>query len=381
MRLAFYAPLKAPTHPVPSGDRRMGRLLIEALTLAGHEVELAATFRSYHGAGDPVRIARLAEVGDRLARRLARRYLDRPDGERPQAWLTYHLYYKAPDWLGPRVADALGIPYLVAEASVANKRADGPWARAHAAVVAALAQAQAVITLNPADEEGVRPHLAGPERSFRLLPFLDPLPFASAARARADHRLRLARRLGLPADQPWLIAVAMMRAPDKLASYRLLGAALAGLRDHPWRLVAVGDGPARAAVEAALAPLGPGRVCYTGQCDEEALPGLLAAADLFVWPAINEAYGMAILEAQAAGLPVVAGDSGGVAAIVADGLTGRLVPSGDAAAFAAAVAALIDAPERCRALGETALAQIAERHGLAAAAGALDRILGREPRA
>ena len=42
MRVAFYSPLKPPDHPVPSGDRRMARLLIQALELAGNEVELPA---------------------------------------------------------------------------------------------------------------------------------------------------------------------------------------------------------------------------------------------------------------------------------------------------------------------------------------------------
>jgi hypothetical protein len=45
--VAFYAPLKPPDHPVPSGDRRMARALIAALTLAGCPVELASRLRSY----------------------------------------------------------------------------------------------------------------------------------------------------------------------------------------------------------------------------------------------------------------------------------------------------------------------------------------------
>jgi hypothetical protein len=45
MRIAFYAPMKPPDHPVPSGDRRMSRLLIAALGRAGHEVELASRLR------------------------------------------------------------------------------------------------------------------------------------------------------------------------------------------------------------------------------------------------------------------------------------------------------------------------------------------------
>src|SRR5688572_28809812 len=111
MRVAFYAPLKPPDHPVPSGDRRMARLLIEGLRAGGHEVELACRFRSREGAGDRERQRRIAELGARLAEGLIRRYRRRPKERRPQAWFTYHLYYKAPDHLGPRIADALGIPY------------------------------------------------------------------------------------------------------------------------------------------------------------------------------------------------------------------------------------------------------------------------------
>ena len=101
------------------------------------------------------------------------------------------------------------------------------------------------------------------------------------------------------------------------------------------------------------------RVRFAGACRTTALPALYAGADLYLWPAINEAYGMAFLEAQAAGLPVVAGRTGGVPAVVADGVTGLLTPIGDAAAFAAAVARLLDGP--------------AERARLAAAAAQRDR--------
>src|SRR4051794_38067759 len=123
MRIAFYAPLKPPDHPVPSGDRRMAQLLGLALTRAGHDVELAARLRSYDGAGEIEQQRRFAELGARLATRFVERARARPPQAQPRAWLTYHLYYKAPDWIGPRVAVQLGIPYLVAEASVAMKRA------------------------------------------------------------------------------------------------------------------------------------------------------------------------------------------------------------------------------------------------------------------
>ena len=54
MEIAFYAPLKAPDHPVPSGDRRMAGLLMAALRAAGHDVMLASRLRSYEGQGDAV---------------------------------------------------------------------------------------------------------------------------------------------------------------------------------------------------------------------------------------------------------------------------------------------------------------------------------------
>jgi glycosyltransferase involved in cell wall biosynthesis len=373
MRIAFYAPLKPPFHPVASGDRTMARLLIEALRRSGHEVAVAAALRSRDGTGDPVRQARLRDLGGRLAARFVR-HSARVPAARPDLWFTYHLYYKAPDWLGPRVADALAIPYVVAEASVAGKRSGGAWRLGHDAVVAALGRADAVIGLNSADRAAVLPALAVPERYHAMRPFIATAPFAAAAASRAAQREELAARHGIDPAVPWLVAVAMMRAGDKLASYRLLAAALMRSRDLPWRLLIVGDGPALGDVETAFALLAD-RIAWLGRIEGPALAGVLEAGDLMAWPAINEAYGMALLEAQAAGLPVLAGASGGVADIVADGVTGRLVPAGDAAAFASALAELLAFPARLRALGDAAAARAAAAHDIAGAARRLDGIL------
>src|SRR5690606_9839696 len=119
--------MKSPNHPVPSGDRRVARLLLRALREAGCEPELASEFRAYDGAGDPARQQALKAEGEALAGRLIAELSARPRAERPQAWFTYHVYHKAPDWLGPPVSRALAIPYIVAEASHAPKRAGGPW--------------------------------------------------------------------------------------------------------------------------------------------------------------------------------------------------------------------------------------------------------------
>ncbi len=362
MRIGFYAPLKPPDHPMPSGDRRVAQLLWEALRSAGHEPFLASRLRSYDGAGDKLRQARLGRIARGTAERLLRRWRQDPRAA-PELWFTYHLYYKAPDWLGPAISTALGIPYVIAEASAAPKRAGGSWQIGHRAVEEALRRADAVLGLNPADRECVLPLLRDPRRWVALSPFLDARPYGG----------RPARQ---PSSPPRLIAVAMMRHGDKLASYRVLGAALAELLDVPWSLDIVGDGPARAEVESALAPLG-ARIRYRGALDEGAVAAALAEADLFVWPAVNEAFGMALLEAQGSGVAVVAGASGGVAGIVAAGETGLLVPPGDVTSFAAAVRRLVlDGAARV-AMGAAARAKVEREHDLPAAATRLAAALER----
>lgn len=373
MRIAFYAPLKAPTHPVPSGDRGMARLMIAALERAGHQVVLASTFRSRDGSGDAARQRRLAALGERLAERYVRQVGSDPD-RRPALWLTYHLYHKAPDWLGPHVASALGIPYVVVEASVAPKRANGLWRLGYEAALAALRRADAVIGLNETDRACVLPALAAPERYVGLRPFVDTGLFAGRRREAA--RAFITGRFGLDSTAPWLVAVGMMRPGDKLASYRLLAEALRRLCGRDWRLLVVGGGSARADVMAAFHGL-EARTAWLGELPRPAVLEALAAADLFVWPAINEAYGMALLEAQAAGLSAVAGAAGGVPAMVAEGLTASLVPPGDPAAFATAVAALLDDPARRQAMGAAAARRARAEHDIGGAAVILDALVRR----
>jgi glycosyltransferase involved in cell wall biosynthesis len=399
MRVAFYAPLKPPSHPVPSGDRRIARLLLRALRVKGHDVRVVSTFRSYEGAGNRAKQDAIERRGAAEAERLLRTTLRR---WRPQAWFTYHLYQKAPDWLGPPIARKLGIPYLVAEAAYAPRRSKGRWDRGLAAVADALRQADTVFMLNPNDEECVAPLLrrragavhaikpwlresclaAWVKRSKRrpasvepMLPFLDVEPYRRARTRRRHHRAVLAARHAIPGHEPWLLAVGMMREGDKRASYRLLAKALAAIERLPWRLLVVGDGPARAAIRAAFARLGR-RVHWLGAREESDLRHIYAASDLLVWPGINEAIGMAILEAQAAGLPAVVGDVGAASSIVAHAYTGALVAEGNAAAFGRAVAAYLGLPAELRAaMAEAAFAKAWGLHDLPFASDQLDRVL------
>ena len=215
--------------------------------------------------------------------------------------------------------------------------------------------------------------MAHPARLHRLTPFLDPAPYRSADRG--AERRALAAALPLDPARPWLLAVAPMEPGPALASWRILGRALGLIADPPWQLLAVGEGEARALVEEALAPLGTERAVFAGAWAEDALPALYAACDISVWPAYEEAFSMALLQAGAAGLPVVAGDWPGAAAVVDHGKTGLIAPRHDDVAFAGSVVELGRNEEKRRAMGVQAAARVRERHGIESAAIALQRAL------
>ena len=354
MRCLFLAPLKAPDHPVPSGERTMARLFMRLLASLGYEVVLASTLRSFCAQPGPAHWDGMRAAADE---EVARLLAELRAGPAVACVFTYHVYYKAPDLIGPALARALGVPYVIAEPSRAPKRATGPFAQGHALAEAAIDAATLLLTPTAADREMLELHRPAPQRIVDLKPFLDlaQWPCVPVQRTMAD------------ASTTRLVTVAMMRHGDKLASYRQLGQALAGLAGD-WTLDVVGDGAARPDVEAALAPLG-GRVRYRGALTSHAALGAaLAAADLFVWPGVNEAFGAVYLEAQAHSLPCVAGAYGGIADAVREGETALLTPPGDTGALRAAIAALMAAPARRHAMAQAAARFIATERTLPIAA-------------
>jgi glycosyltransferase involved in cell wall biosynthesis len=359
VRVAFHAPLKPADHPVPSGDRRIARALLGLLGDLGHEVVVASRYRTYDRTGAPARQARLAALAPRVADR-AIRHLRRHGNA--DLWLTYHCYHKAPDLIGPMVVRRLDLPYMIIEPSIAPRRADGPWAVGYAAAREALRSADLLLPMTSVDADTLARAIDPPPPIRLFPPFLDATPYRRASAERVRHRAELARRYGLDPAQPWLLAVAMMRADVKRLSYLALADALERLPDHRWQLLVVGDGDARPELEGRLARLGPDRCRLLGALDEPALLECYAAADLLVWPAFEEAYGMALLEAQAAALPVLACREGGVADIIMDGETGVLVAGRDSRSFAAALRALLEDERHRRALGAAAAAHVRARH-------------------
>ena len=343
MKIAFYAPMKSPRHPVPSGDRLMARQLMQVLELIGAEVRLASELRTYTSTPNAVSLDEQRSAGALEARRLIQDW--EADGWRPDIWFSYHPYYKALDWIGPAIVAHFGAAHVTAEASYAPGRREGPWKDRVGELAGQLASADCHFYLKDRDRAGLV-QLEGQGGRYAGLvhvpPFIDTEPFAQFDHTGTDHG---------PAR---LVTVAMMRRDVKLESYRYLARALEPIQHLDWVLDIAGDGDARSDVEDAFRSFAADRVRFLGRLEGDGVRSLLSGADLFVWPGFGEAYGLAYLEAQAAGLAVVAQDTAGVANVVQDGVTGLLCPAHDVAALTAAVQRLIGDRQLLREFGARA---------------------------
>ena len=124
------------------------------------------------------------------------------------------------------------------------------------------------------------------------------------------------------------------------------------------RIVVAGDGPLRDELARQAEDLGVGgRLELAGERRD--IPAILAAADIFVLPSVSEGLPISIMEAMAAGKPVVATDVGGVAELVDQGSTGQIVPPRSAPALADALAQLALDPARRAAMGARGKLRIA----------------------
>lgn len=359
MKIAFYAPLKAPNHPVPSGDRLMARLLVAALEQAGHEVNLISDLRSYARRAEADAYAEIEQQARAEIARISDQWAVNP---RPDIWFSYHPYYKAPDLLGPVLAERFQIPYVTAETSYSARRNIDYWARTQDQVLAGIKLAAVNICLTKRDRSGIAT-TAPDAHTAMLRPFIQPDPFLQSSPRRDANAHRL-------------ITVAMMRPGDKLDSYRILADALARLSPQlPWSLSIVGDGAMRAEVTSLFSQCDAGRIIWHGEVTTAEVAALMSQSAVYAWPGYGEAYGLAYLEAQAAGLPVVAMNVAGVPEAVERGVTGLLTPADDAGAFASAIEQLLTNNAQRNSMGQAARQMILAERTLDRAAIVLDEIL------
>jgi glycosyltransferase involved in cell wall biosynthesis len=167
----------------------------------------------------------------------------------------------------------------------------------------------------------------------------------------ADAALRAS--LSHESGRPIVLAVARL---DKQKGHTFLLEAAAMVPEA--QFVLVGDGPERGALEAQVATLGlRDRVQFLGYRSD--IPELLAACDLFVLPSLYEGLPLSILEAMAAGKPVIATAIGGTDEVIVPDCSGVLVPPADAPVLAAAIKTLLADPSLARRLALAGQARVA----------------------
>lgn len=174
---------------------------------------------------------------------------------------------------------------------------------------------------------------------------------------------KLARRRDLRLDPAARLIVQVGRlSPQKGQTHTLeVAQALRHLPNVQWLLV--GDGPLRPSLEATIARMGLGtRVTLVGGRAD--VRSFLAAADLFLFPSLHEGLGIAVLEAMAAALPVIAYEAGPLPEIIDHGTTGVLVPPGNVAALARAVDETLSAGDRSKELGRRARNEVISRFSI-----------------
>jgi glycosyltransferase involved in cell wall biosynthesis len=212
-----------------------------------------------------------------------------------------------------------------------------------------------------------------PERCIVLANGVDLERFVGLP-PRADTR----RALGVPEAAP-LVGVVCRLAPEKNVEGFLDAAARIRAKQPDARFLVVGDGALRGSLEARARGLGlADAVDFTGMRRD--VPALLAALDCLVFPTLREGLCGAVIEAMAAGTPVVTSDLACMHLVIRGPHEGELVAGGDPAAFAGAALQLLADPARRRALAAAGRAR-ARAFGVEAAADATaalyEELLGR----
>lgn len=162
-------------------------------------------------------------------------------------------------------------------------------------------------------------------------------------------------------DQPPVIS--FVGAVGQRKGVDILLAACAELAHLPFELVLGGGGPELAAEKKRAASLGlGGKARFLGWIDEAGVADLLGRSAFFVLPSRAENQPVAIIEAMARGLPVIASDVGAIPEVVEDGRSGIVVPAGEPGALRDAMARMIEDPDLRRAMGERARSIFLQRY-------------------
>ena len=268
--------------------------------------------------------------------------------------LLLHGHALAADWLAHAAAKLLGVPVLVrndANARIALRGGVSGIARRQVlgAYYRSCDRALAAGSLNRAYYRSLG---VDDDKIFFAPLCVDNQRFAAQSRLSSQTRAVVRRRFAIPTEAPAVLFAAKFTARKRPQD--LLHAALM-LQDlaTPFTVVMCGAGELDADLRRFCAENGLSNVVFTGFVNQQSLPELYGACDVFVLPSEGEPWGLAVNEAMCAGLPViVARDVGCVPDLVKDGGNGFAPPTGDIEALATAVRVLVENPQMRAAFGQ-----------------------------
>jgi glycosyltransferase involved in cell wall biosynthesis len=348
VKIALCTPFKPVDHPSVSGDVTIARDLHSTLLGLGHLVTVLPHSPAQWLWRRPGRWLPALKTYCRMVE----------SARGADCWLTYGSYYKAPDVYGPSGAHRLGIPYFLFQASYApgraRKLATWPGYRLNRRAMLAADH----IFLNRMNDVRGCQKLLPEDRYTYVRPGLPRGLFGRDESVRD----RLRREWGT-GDRVVVVTAAMMRHGVKAEGVAWVIEACVELvkRGRDVHLVVAGEGPRRGEIEAmAHGRLGD-RTTFLGMVDRLELSKVFCAGDLFAFPGLKESVGMAYLEAQACGLPVVATDDEGAPSVVAHDRSGLITPV-DRAAFTDAMDRLVADPSLRERLGSGGEEYVLESH-------------------
>lgn len=272
---------------------------------------------------------------------------------RPDVLHVHHVWPAADRYLST-LAGAAGVPHLVVtEHIVGTSHSSGQRALKRGE----LARADAVTAVSAAVADSVARDYGVPRSRLRVIPNGADLPDEEAewGPARA-----IREALGATALRPLWVCAARL---EEQKGHAMLFEALAELRrrGRVFTCALAGEGSLRPALERRVEELGLGAfVRFLGQVEE--IGPLLLAADAVLLPSRWEGLPLTLLEALARARPVVATAVGGIPEVIEDGVSGRLVPPDDPAAFAAALESFQQKPDAAFRLGRAGARVVAESY-------------------
>ena len=357
MKVAFYAPVKPPDHPIPSGDRLIGQNIIKALKMGGADVDVASRYISYSKRdSDDI----LTEK-KRRALEETNRIIDQYSTSPPDLFLTYHPYCKAPDWIGPGVTEAFQIPYVTVEAAHTGQGFENGgdrWKNWRNEAQTEFSKADLHLCFKPTDKDYLREKL-GPDTPVDDIPIFIDTEFQKP--------LSISHPSHWRPNVPVIFTAAMMRPGKKTENFKIIAEALKPLQALNWNLIIAGSGPEEHKVKELFSSFFKDRIMFTGGLEHSEVMAHLSKVDVFLWPGWKEPIGMVYLEAQSQGVPVIASESMGVPLVVKHGVSGLLSPEGNTKALSENLTTLLSHPILRADLAKTAKEYVQTQHSLEAA--------------